>query len=337
MKTATQTHYFRLALISTILALTVVMLGAYTRLADAGLGCPDWPGCYGQLLAPHTEHQIQQAVQAFPDKPVESAKAWAEMVHRYFAGTLGLIILALAIWAIVIQARGMTMQPVKTPLLLVVLVAFQAILGMWTVTWLVLPAVVTAHLIMGMCVAALLWYVTLSSGQLFLPPEVNVNRFKPWAIIALMIVMVQIFLGAWTSTNYASIICPDFPFCRGSLFPAMNFQQAFNFASPIGIDYQGGRLDTAARTALQMTHRYGAFVTAGFLFILSLTLINSSKQTKLQNIGWIIFLLLFLQFSLGVANVQLSLPMFVAVAHNGVAALLLLSLVTLIYKLYQRG
>lgn len=328
-------NYFRLAWFATILALIVVMLGAYTRLDDAGLGCPDWPGCYGQLTAPHTSQQIQQAEQAFPGQAIQTSKAWTEMVHRYVAGTLGIIILILALWAFGRRMKGHMNQPVFIPLLLLLVVLFQAVLGMWTVTWKVLPLIVTSHLMGGMIIAALLWALTLKTGGFTQTSSVPLNRYRPWAILGLIIVIGQIFLGAWTSTHYASIICPNFPFCQGSLFPHMNFAAAFNFFAPIGVDYQGGVLNTVARVTIQMTHRYGAFITAVYIGILALSLIFSRSEAKLRTIGWAILITLALQFCLGIANVVMQLPMSIAVAHNGVAALLLLSIVTLLSKLYN--
>lgn len=329
-------NYYKVSLLATILALGVVMLGAFTRLSDAGLGCPDWPGCYGQMVAPHTNSQIVEAKQAFPGAKVEPAKAWAEMVHRYFAGTLGVLILILAIWAYQRRLKGLHRQMVVIPTLLVLLVIFQAVLGMWTVTWLVFPLIVSAHLLAGMTLAALLWALTLNAKNLTppsVPPSVSL-RF--WAVLGLLIVFGQIFLGAWTSTNYASIICDGFPLCHGSFFPAMNFQAGFNFINPIGLDYQGGVLDTPARVAIQMTHRYGAFFTAAYVILFAIALFFTDKRRHLKPLGGVLLGVLVLQFCLGVANVEWLLPMPIAVSHNGVAALLLLSMVTVVYRVFQR-
>jgi cytochrome c oxidase assembly protein subunit 15 len=325
--------YFWLAAFATVLAFCVILLGAYTRLKDAGLGCPDWPGCYGQITVPHTTSEIQQAAKLFPGEKVEAAKAWPEMVHRYFAGTLGLIIFILAIWSIVRKLKYRD-QPLWIPLILAAFVIFQAALGMWTVTWKLLPLVVMGHLLGGFTVAALLWWLTLKTGGFLQSAKISFQQLRPWAWIALIIVALQIFLGGWTSANYASLACTHFPFCNGSLFPPMAFKEAFNFASPIGTNYQGGVLDMAARVTIHMMHRYGALVTFLFVGALSVYLIVSRSEAGLRPIGWIILLLLLLQILLGILNVVLMLPLLVAVAHNGVAALLLLSLVTLLYKLY---
>jgi heme a synthase len=326
--------YALLAGIATILALIVVMLGAYTRLADAGLGCPDWPGCYGHLTVPKTPTEISQAEQAYR-QTVEPAKAWKEMIHRYFAGSLGIIILILALWGLG-RKRKHPSQPVVIPVLLVLLVIFQAVLGMWTVTWKVLPLVVSAHLLGGMAIAALLWYLTLATKTHSLAPS-PATGFKFWAVLGLLIVIGQLFLGAWTSTNYAALACVRFPFCQGSLFPPMNFQAAFHLFHPLGINYEGGVLDTTARVTIQMAHRYGAFITAIFVGILALCLIFSKSEQHLRYIGSVLLIILILQFVLGVANVKLLLPALVAVAHNGVAALLLLTMVSLVYKLFGKN
>jgi cytochrome c oxidase assembly protein subunit 15 len=326
--------YASIAGLATILALIVIMLGAYTRLSDAGLGCPDWPGCYGHLTVPQTQPEITQAAQAY-QQTVEPAKAWKEMVHRYFAGSLGILILVLTVWAFA-RKRHEARQPTITPVLLLLLVIFQAVLGMWTVTWLVLPLIVTAHLLGGMLIAALLWYLTLASRK----PQPTIPRratkFRFWAVLGLIILFIQLFLGAWTSTNYAAIICPTFPYCQGSLFPPMNFHQAFDIYHPIGINYEGGILGATARVTIQMVHRYGAFITAAYLGLLALIIICSSDGRGVRRIATFLLFALVLQFALGVANVLWLLPMHIAVAHNGVAAILLLTVVTLVYKLYRK-
>jgi len=333
MKTSA-TGYSRLAKFATLLALIVVMLGAYTRLGDAGLGCPDWPGCYGHLTVPKTSTEIAVAQQSF-QQTVEPAKAWKEMVHRYFAGTLGILILVLAIWA-VIRKRHNPHQPIFTPIFLVLLVLFQAVLGMWTVTWKVLPLIVSSHLLGGMAITALLWYLTLASRAPVITLKKEAIDFRPWAIVGLLIVICQIFLGAWTSTNYAAIVCEGFPMCQGSLFPHMNFHTAFDLFHPIGVNYEGGVLDNTARVTIQMMHRYGAFITLIYVGILSFVLMLSQKAQGLRKLGRMMLAVLILQILLGIINVVFLLPMHAAVLHNGVAVILLLTMVTLIYQLYSK-
>jgi len=323
--------YLKLAFCTVLLALVVVMLGAYTRLSDAGLGCPDWPGCYGHLTVPETPTEIQKAQNAFPGQIVEAPKAWKEMIHRYFAGALGILILVLAVWAVV-RKRTIHTQPVILPILLVLLVAFQVVLGMWTVTWKVLPIVVSAHLLGGFAILALLWYLFLKTNTKTLQP-IQAFYLKPWVVMGLCILIVQIFLGAWTSTTYSALACQDFPYCHGSLFPPLALQQAFQLFQPIGINYEGGVLETPVRITIQMMHRYGAFITALYLGMLGLWIVFANKTEGLRSTAGVLLVLLVLQVLLGIANVMMKLPLSMAVAHNGVAALLLLTLLTLIYKL----
>jgi cytochrome c oxidase assembly protein subunit 15 len=329
-------YYARIAFIATLLALVVIGLGAYTRLKDAGLGCPDWPGCYGHLVVPETPAAIQKADRLYPGEPIQPSKAWSEMVHRYFAGTLGMLIVGLAGWSLA-RRRHNSAQPLLIPLLLVGVVVFQAALGMWTVTLELLPLVVMGHLLGGMTIAALLWWLTLNSGAPSQPHTLTLSRFRPWAIIGLLILATQIFLGGWTTANYSSLACAHFPFCQGTLFPHFELSRAFNFSSPIGTNYQGGVLDVAARITIQMFHRYGALITAAYLGILAICLMTSQIAGRLRSLGWVLFTLLWLQFCLGVMNVELLLPLPIAIAHNLIAALLLLTIVTLIYKLYSQA
>lgn len=330
-----RTKYFVVALIATVLALGVIMLGAYTRLSDAGLGCPDWPGCYGKMVLPKAQAALAQAQNVFPGNPIVAVKAWTEMIHRYFAGTLGLLILGLLIGAVV-RRRHNRQQPVFVPLLLGVMVIFQAALGMWTVTLKLLPLIVTAHLLGGMTIIALLWWLTLSSRHKLAPPNFELRALKPWAVAALVIVAGQIFLGAWTSTHYAALACPNFPFCQGSLMPAnMDWRNAFSFTTPIGPNYEGGHLPMNARVTIQMAHRYGAFITTAYIVPFALCLIFMRRLRPLRPIGVIVLLLLLAQVTLGVLNIELTLPMWTAVLHNGVAALLLLSVITVVNKLFK--
>lgn len=326
-------RYRRLAILATCLAMIVVMLGAYTRLKNAGLGCPDWPTCYGQLTVPQSVSAVAKAQQAFPGLTVEVKKAWPEMIHRYFAGTLGLLIFFLAGWAL-LQRQNL---PKITPLLLIAMMIFQAMLGMWTVTWQLLPLVVMGHLMGGMTIAGLLWWLSLSQWNpvdLAIPKGLH-RYYRILALCALVAVATQIFLGGWTSANYASIICPHFPFCQGSLFPTMNFPEAFNFASPIGANYEGGLLGTTARVTIQMTHRYWAFVTATLALLLAFSLTANKKNSTLRACGWVLMSVITVQFLLGIANIDTLLALPVAVSHNGVALLLLLTIVTITHILFR--
>lgn len=314
-----------------MLAFTVVILGAYTRLKDAGLGCPDWPGCYGQITVPKTPLAIASAQKLYPGQFVEPNKAWPEMVHRYFAGTLVLFILTLTMLGY--RQRKTQSSTFKITLLLAGCVLFQAMLGMWTVTLKLHPLVVMGHLLGGMTIASLLWLLTLKSGTLVNGGARTLTYLKPWFAVGIGIVSLQIFLGGWTSANYASIICPDFPFCQSSLFPKFDFMHAFNFFSPLGQNYQGGLLGTTARVTIQMFHRYGAFITLSYLSLLGFYILFSRRTYVLKNTAGMVLIILASQIFLGILNIATSLYLPIAVTHNAVALLLLLSMITLRYQL----
>lgn len=324
--------FYRLSLLTAVLALGVVVLGAYVRLSDAGLGCPDWPGCYGHLVVPESEAAVANANAAYPDRPLEAAKGWKEMIHRYFAGTLGLLIFALAIVAW--RKRNVSGHPLVMPLLLVGLVIFQAMLGMWTVTWQLKPAVVLAHLLGGLTIVSLLWWQALRMRRLGTnssPPLAPRHWLKAALALGLVLVVAQIALGGWTSSNYAALACNQFPACEnGQIWPNnTNFQEAFVLWRGLGINYEYGVLDAPARIAIHLAHRLGAVIVAIFTLGLAFALWRWVPGRAAKWSAAILALLVTVQFVLGVSNVLLSLPLPVAVAHNAVAALLLLTFVTL--------
>ena len=316
-----------LLVLAALIAYTVIVLGAYVRLSDAGLGCPDWPGCYGKLLVPEDSLAVEQANQAFPDRPLEHAAAWKEMVHRYAATTLGFIILLLAFknWLAVLKG-DQGFLPSRT--ILLALVLFQGALGMWTVTLLLKPLIVDAHLLGGMTILSLLYWQLISTAK----PTVSENPgfSRQWIYPAILLVFFQIALGGWTSANYSALVCTDFPKCQGSWWPEMNFKEAFVLWRGLGVDYEGGVLGGTARTAIHISHRLGALLTLlvlGGLILLAFR--RGNKAIKVSAV--LVAVALTAQLSLGIANVLLLLPLPVAVAHNGMAALLLISLVNLLY------
>ena len=326
--------FWRLSIAATVLAFFVIVLGAYVRLSHAGLGCPDWPGCYGKVFAPSSASAIESANAVFPERPVETGKAWKEMLHRYFASTLGLLIVIMAVlsW----KSRKQEGQQILLPVFLVGLVIFQGLLGMWTVTLLLKPAVVTMHLLAGMLTLALLWLVVLKTSEF--RPEHNsleTTDIKPlikiWAGFALVLVYCQIALGGWTSTNYVALHCWDFPTCQGQWLPEMDLAEGFTIWRGLGTNYEGGVLSNAAGVAVHYSHRVGALLTFLIVGGLGITLIVAVRSRIVKIVALVVLSLLFVQLSLGVANVLLHLPIPVAVSHNGVAALLLLSLVSLNY------
>lgn len=329
---------FRLAIASFLLAIVVVVLGAFTRLVDAGLGCPDWPGCYGHLLWPNETHEIQKAEAAFPDAPVELDKTWPEMVHRYFAGTLGLFVLAIAI--ISFRNHKQTPHqniPYKHALFLLALIILQGAFGAWTVTLKLWPKVVTAHLLGGFATLSLLWLLGQRlGGERWVLSANQYNRLltlRPFLVVATVLVILQIALGGWVSSNYAALACPDFPQCLGTWLPPMDIQKGFNVWQDIGPNYLGGQLDNHSRTAIHFFHRIGALIVLIALLIQGYLLyrINTSIIRRWVLLLWAV---LFLQLALGVSNIIFALPLAVAVAHNAIGALLLLVMVSLLYRVF---
>ncbi|RFA31187.1 cytochrome B [Alkalilimnicola ehrlichii] len=327
--------FARLALIAAIFAFCVSVVGAFVRLTDAGLGCPDWPGCYGRLVVPQSEMAITLANEAFPERPVEIAKGWKEMVHRYLAGILGLMIFALSIGAL--KDRRETGQGVGLPVFLSGLVIFQAILGAWTVTWQLKPVVVMGHLLGGAATISLLWWLAMRENGWFRDTGERIHRrLRAVAVAVTAVVVVQIALGGWTSANYAALACTDFPTCHGQWWPRADFGEAFVLWRGLGVDYEFGILDNPARVAIQLTHRIGAVVTLLAVLGLVAYLLTKVRDRVLRNIGWVLGGLILIQFALGISNVLLSLPLSIAVAHNAFGLLLLVTMVTLLFTLRHR-
>ena len=315
---------FRLALLATLVALLVVLLGAYTRLTHSGLGCPDWPGCYGFISVPSTDAQLVHAELHFPQAPVEAAKGWSEMVHRYFAGTLGCLILWLAVRAW--KQRKRHDQPLKLPLFILLVVIIQAAFGMWTVTLKLWPQVVTAHLLGGFATLSLLFLLTLRLSG-WLPALAIPRRMQRWATAGLVLVILQIALGGWVSSNYAAVACVDLPTCHGQWWPAADFTNGFHLTQHIGPNYLGGQLDSEARTAIHLAHRLGAV-------LLTLALVGLAWQLRkvgMPRLAGLVLLVLAIQISLGLSNVLFGLPLALAVAHNAGGAALMLTLVLVNY------
>lgn len=323
--------YRALVLCAVALTFLVIVVGAYVRLEDAGLGCPDWPGCYGQFLGvPDEPHEVTRAEQAFPGKSVDAGRAWKEMFHRYLAGTLGLLILAIA--AVAWRKRAATAGMPWLVTGLVALVGFQATLGMWTVTMLLKPAIVTLHLLGGMATLALLTWLALRELQPAAAPAAV--PLRPWAALGIAVLFAQIALGGWVSANYAALVCTDFPTCHGEWLPDMDFGNAYHVVRELGMTAAGTVLSHEALTAIQWSHRVGALVV---LIVLGGLALRALLTPGLRAVGGAIAVLLLVQAGLGIANVLLHLPLVLAAAHNAVAALLLAALVVLHFTLFQKS
>lgn len=321
--TSSLTVFRRVALLGALLAFGVVVLGAWVRLSAAGLGCPDWPGCYGHFTAGEAAQNMDTVNQAFPQRPLEYHKAVKEMIHRYFAGGLGLLCVVLAILAI--RNRKAPGQPVALPLLLVGLVILQGLLGMWTVTLLLKPLIVVLHLIGGLATLALLgWLAIDPDRRSWHKDEDSLRRL---AVVGLAVLGLQIALGGWTSSNYAALACPDFPTCQNAVVPDMDIKDAFVLWRGLGIDYEGGVLNHPARVAIHFFHRVGALAAALVLGWLSIQVWRKGRSPSVQMAGALMGVMLVIQLVLGPLMVLRGLPLLLATAHNGVAAALLLSVV----------
>ncbi len=329
--------FTRTVILTVALTLLLVMMGAWVRLTDAGLGCPDWPGCYGKLTPTQAKAEIAKAVleQGGEHGPVSMGKAWREMAHRYLATLVGFLILVMAIWAFVKRKTptpGRPAQGWKLPLALLIVVIWQGIFGMWTVTMALMPIIVTIHLLGGMLTFALL--VWLMNRQFSLPQYVDnepMANLQGLAWLGMAVLMMQIFLGGWTSTNYAALACSDLPLCQGKLWPASDFENGFSLVRKLGEDSAGNRITFPALTAIHLSHRIGAIVV---LIVLGFLAHRVAKAGD-RSLGRAIAGVLALQVALGIANVWFSLPLWVAVLHNGGAAVLLALLVTLNYRVYH--
>ncbi len=308
----------RLARAGTVLAFIVVFVGAWVRLTDAGLGCPDWPGCYGQLVLPESAVEQAELAAVYPERPLDVGKAWREMIHRYLATTLGLVCVALA--SLAWLNRRDPGQSRRLPFVLLGVVIFQGLLGMWTVTLLLTPAIVMAHLLGGLTTLGLLSWLSRWRSR----PAGAVAVSGALALAGAIVLVLQLSLGGWTSANYAALACPDFPTCQTRWWPpVMDYREGFVMWRGLGIDYEGGVLDNPARVAIHFTHRLGAIVAALVIGLLGFRL---SRQPETRHDGIAILVVLAAQLLLGVSVVIFGVPLAVAVGHNAVAALLLLTI-----------
>ena len=314
-----------LSILGVFLAFIVIGLGAWTRLADAGLGCPDWPGCYGFITFPTTSQEIEMAEQLYPDSPVEIDKIIPEVVHRYFAASLGL----LAIFLLFISIKEK--KHILTSSLLLAIIIGQGIFGYLTVSLKLHPLIVTTHLFGAMITTSIFLVIFLRSLKLQQNFEIlKANRHL--IMIGFVLIIFQIFLGAWTSTNYAARACLDLPYCQGELIPNTNFKEAFNLFQTIGPNYLFGQMSNEARVAIHITHRIGAIV----VFLYSLFLIFKLKSKETLPVLGVFSAILFLQVFLGINNVLSHLPLWNAVAHNIFGVMLFLCMIVIMYLSYRK-
>ncbi|EDP46435.1 cytochrome oxidase assembly protein [Rickettsiella grylli] len=318
--------------IAFLFAFIVIQLGVYTRLKDAGLGCPDWPTCYGRFIVP--THTLQLHHAPFINQILSAEKAWPEMIHRYAAASL--VLFSFAAIILIVSNDKRSEQPLKIAISLFFLLLLQGLLGKWTVTLKLHPLVVMSHLLGGFASFSVLWLLILQLNKLHINQiSRSEQKLKPWAALGLLLIILQISLGGWTSANYAAFVCPDFPTCQGVWWPRMNFSEGFHLWMNTAINFEGGILSSTARTAIQMAHRLMAILTGLYLSWIVYTLWRTSKKKFFRALAILLGLLLALQIGLGILNIVWLLALPIALSHNAVAALLLLVLITLNVSLYS--
>jgi len=341
----------RIAFVAVLLAFGVVVLGAYVRLTTAGLGCPDWPGCYGHLTPTGAAAGIAAGTTDQGAKPLIVGRAWREMIHRYFAGSLVVLTVVLAVMAFM-QRRSRAPGNASVPFALAVVatIFIQALLGMLTVTWQVAPQIVTLHLLFGMTTLALLWWLWLTldaQTARSAAPALGRSPGVRWAasnlisrrlaLAGLVALALQIALGGWTSTNYAAIACPDFPTCQASWWPHMDFGHAFVLWHAPTVNYEGGVLSNTARVAIHFTHRLGALLATAALLLAAIWVLRQDSLVRARAAAIAVVVTLALQLIIGISMVVKGFPLWLATAHNGGAALLLLATLTLNHRLIAAG
>lgn len=332
-ETRNMAWFRRAALAATLLCAIVVVVGAWVRLTNAGLGCPDWPGCYGHVHPAQAAERAAEINAASPDRPFDYQKAINEMVHRYIVGGLGILVIGLAVMSV--MNRRDPAQPRVLPWLLLALLVLQALLGMWTVTLLLKPLIVTLHLLGGLLTLALLWWLALPPARREL--KAAERGLRRLAMAGIAVLAVQVALGGWTSTNYAAAACPDFPTCQASYWPPMDFRDAFILWRGLEIDYEGGVLDAPARVAIHYTHRLGAYLTAVVLLLVVAGAWRRGQSRATRFAAIAVGIALVLQVAIGMNLIWQGWPLSLGTAHNAGAVLLVLATVALLRSLSPRS
>nr|WP_246600357.1 COX15/CtaA family protein [Candidimonas humi] len=324
-------RYRKLVFTTWFLTLDLIMFGAFVRLTDSGLGCPDWPGCYGQITPLQASGHIEKALQAMPYGAVSFSKAWIEMIHRYAGSILGMLIIAIVFMAWRYRARlGQTPRLATGALLLV---CVQGAFGAWTVTHRLMPIVVTSHLLLGMSLLAVMtWLAARERGHL--PIAASARAWMPWMAIGFVLLAVQIALGGWVSTNYAALACMDFPTCHGQWLPRMDFRDGYSLVRALGQLPSGAIISQYALTAIHWTHRNFAFIVFVYLGTLGWKM---RREPGLRGPANLLLALLACQLCTGLATIFLQWPLLIAVLHNGGASGLVLASVTLLVRLSRAG
>ena len=312
-----------LTLLTLFLTFDLVLFGAFTRLTDSGLGCPDWPGCYGSVSPAGAQLQIDQAQAALPTGPVTWGKAWIEMIHRYLATGVGVLILTLALATWALRKRAVVIG-LALPLVTLAWVCMQGAFGALTVTMKLFPAIVTLHLLGGLGLLALLTVQAGAYARAAGAAPVVVDRTtRMLLLLAFAMVTLQTALGGWVSTNYAVLACNTFPSCQGGWWPEMDFRQGFELWRELGRTSAGESINFAALTAIHYTHRLGAYVVVTLLTVLAWRLRRTDALRT--DARWLVGLALW-QVATGVTNVVMDWPLAAAVSHTGGAAALVVAL-----------
>ncbi|QIM50411.1 heme A synthase [Pusillimonas sp. DMV24BSW_D] len=322
-----RTRYRKLVFFTWFLTLDLIMFGAFVRLTDSGLGCPDWPGCYGKITPIGAADHIRQAYEAMPYGPVSFPKAWIEMIHRYVGAFLGLLIIFIVIMAW--RHRKTLGHTPKLAIATLIAVCLQGAFGAWTVTHKLMPIIVTAHLLGGMLLLAMMTWLAAREKQ-HERISVAALRWQPWMLAGFVLLFIQIALGGWVSTNYAALACMDFPTCNGQWVPAMDLQNGFSLIRGLGELPTGEMISQEALVGIHWIHRNFAWVVFAYMGTLAWQM---RAEPGLRTPATWVLVLLCAQLFTGLTTIFFEWPLLIAVLHNGGAAGLVLMSTTLLVRI----